>query len=113
MLLRLPKQTLATFGTTNVHYYLVTEPSYSEVIDNAGAAETVIREGKVIAESPKIVTPYYLSRLEGFSSDARKYFEMVMREHGGDVPGLFYTYRNEPTDLTIVSDGWLQRVNYK
>ena len=35
--LRPPKQTLATFGTTNVHYYMVTEPSYSEIVDNAGA----------------------------------------------------------------------------
>ena len=106
--LRLPKQTLATFGTTNVRYYMVTEPSYSEIVDNAGAGETVIREGKVIAERPKIVTPYYLSRLEGFSTDARKYFEMIVREHGSDVPGLFYTYKNEPADLTIVSDSWPQ-----
>ena len=109
--LRPPKQTLATFGTTNVHYYMVTEPSYSEIVDNAGAAETVVREGKVIAERPKIVTPYYLSRLEGFSSDARKYFEMIVQEHGADVPGLFYTYKNEPKDLNIVPDNWQSVAN--
>jgi hypothetical protein len=106
--LRPPKRSLATFGTTNVHYYLVTEPSYTEVVNNTSASETVIREGKVIAERPKIVTPYYLSRLEGFSLDARKYFEIIMREHGSDTPGLFYTYKNEPADLTIVSDSWPQ-----
>ena len=109
--LRPPKQSLATFGTTNVHYYLVTEPSYPEVVDNAGAVETVIREGKVVAEKPKIVTPYYLSRLEGFSLDARRYFEIIMREHGSDTPGLFYTYRNETTDLNIVSENWQSVVN--
>ena len=101
-ILRLPKQSLATFGTTNVHYYLVTEPSYSEFVRQV--TETVIREGKVIAERPRIVTPYYLSKLEGFSPDARTYFDMLLRAHGPDTPGLFYTYKNEPKELTIVSD---------
>ena len=67
-ILRAPKQSLSTFGTTNIYYYLVTEPVYSELVKNV--TETVIREGRVIAEKPRIVTPYYLSRLEGFSSEA-------------------------------------------
>jgi len=100
-ILRPPRQSLATFGTTNIYYYLVTEPAYSELVENA--VETVIREGRVIAERPRIVTPYYLSRLEGFSPDARRYFEMLLRTHGPDAPGLFYTYKNEPKELTIVS----------
>ncbi len=100
--LRLPKQSLATFGTTNVRYYLVTEPAYSELVGNV--TETVIREGRVITEQPRIVTPYYLSRLEGFSSDARRYFDMLLKTYGPDSPGLFYTYRNEPKELTIVSN---------
>ena len=62
--------------------------------------ETVIREGRVIAERPKIVTPYYLTHLEGFSYDARRYFEMLLQTHGPDMPGLFYTYKNEPGTLT-------------
>jgi len=107
-ILRLPKQTLATFGTTNIYYYLVTEPAYSELVKNI--TETVVREGKVIAERPKIVTPYYLSRLEGFSSDARRYFDMLLRTYGPDAPGLFYTYKNEPKELTIVSDSLLSVV---
>ena len=68
-ILRLPKQSLTTFGTTNIYYYLVTEPVYTELVKNV--TETVIREGKVIAERPRIVTPYYLSQLEGFSSEAK------------------------------------------
>ncbi len=108
-ILRPPKQTLSTFGTTNIYYYLVTEPVYAELVESA--TETVIREGRVIAERPRIVTPYYLSRLEGFSSDARKYFGMLLRVHGPDVPGLFYTYRNEPKELNIVADDLLSVVD--
>ncbi len=108
-ILRLPKQSLATFGTTNIYYYLVTEPVYSELVKEG--TETVIREGRVITERPRIVTPYYLSRLEGFSADARRYFDMLVRVHGADAPGLFYTYKNEPKGLNIVSENWQSVVN--
>ena len=107
--LRLPKQHLATFGTTNIHYYMITEPAYSELVENVN--ETVIREGRVITERPRIVTPYYLSQLEGFSLDARRYFDMLIRMHGANTPGLFYTYKNEPKELNIVSDNWLSVAN--
>ncbi len=108
-ILRAPKQSLYTFGTTNIYYYLVTEPAYSELIKNT--TETVVREGRVIAEKPRIVTPYYLSRLEGFSAEARRFFEAAMREHGPSIPGLFYTYKNEPKELSIVSDSLLSVVD--
>jgi len=108
-ILRLPKQTLSTFGMTNIYYYLVTEPVYSELTKDV--TETVIREGRVIAERPRVVTPYYLSRLEGFSLEARKYFEMLVKIQGANAPGLFYTYKNEPKELSIVSDSLLSVVN--
>jgi hypothetical protein len=108
-ILRLPKQSLATFGTTNIYYYLVTKPAYAELIKNV--TETVVREGRVIAERPRIVTPYYLSRLEGFSSEAKRYFDMLMRAHGPNTPGLLYSYRNEPKELTIVSEDLLSVVD--
>jgi hypothetical protein len=101
-ILRPPKRSLATFGTTNVYYYLVTEPAYADLLE--AASETVVREGRVIAERPRIVTPYYLSHLEGFSSEAKKYFEALINTHGPNAPGLFYTYKNEPKELNIVSD---------
>ncbi len=107
-ILRLPNQSLATFGTTNIYYYLVTEPAYSELVKNI--TETVIREGRVIAEKPRIVTPYYLSRLEGFSSDAKRYFDTLIKTHGANAPGLFYTYKNEPKEFNIVSDNLLSVV---
>jgi len=108
-ILRLPKRSLATFGTTNIYYYLVTEPAYSELVE--ATTETVIREGRVIASRPRIVTPYYLSHLEGFSSEAKKYFDTLIKTHGPNAPGLFYTYKNEPKELTIVSDNLLAVVD--
>ena len=101
-ILRLPRQALATFGSTNIAYYLLTMPVYKEMTRESN--ETVIRQGRVIAERPRIVTPYYMSRLEGFSQDARRYFNMAMKSYGPDTPGIFYSYRNEPQDLTIVSE---------
>jgi len=101
-IVRPPRQSLSSFGITNINYYLVTEPVYSELVK--AAAETAIREGRVIAQRPRVVTPYYLSRLEGFSTDARRYFNALIKAYGADPPWLFYTYRNEPKDLTIVSD---------
>lgn len=103
-IIRHPRQHLATFGITNIYYYLVTEPTYSEFSNETN--ETVIREGRVIAERPKLVTPYYLTHLEGFSYDARQYFEKLMMMHGPNAPGLFYTYKNESRGLNIVSDSW-------
>ena len=47
-ILRLPKQSLSTFGVTNIYYYMVTEPAYKELVNNV--TETVVREGRVIAE---------------------------------------------------------------
>lgn len=55
---RLPQQNLATFGSTFICYYVVTALTKSV---------NVVREGNVIAERPRIVTPVYLTRLEGFS----------------------------------------------
>lgn len=99
--IRPPKQSLATFGTTNVYYYLVAEAAYNDIMKSN---ETVIREGRVVAEKPRIVTPSYLSRVQGFSGEARKYFEMLMTHYDPNSPGLFYAYRNEPKELNVVSD---------
>lgn len=98
---RPPRQALATFGVTNVHYYLVTQPAYTDIAPKE--QEGVIREGRVISERPAIVTPTYMLHLEGFSEQARQYLESLAREHGPNSPGLLYRYRNEPGSLNIVS----------
>jgi hypothetical protein len=108
-ILRPPKQTLSTFGVTNIYYYLLTEPIYAEFENKV--SETVIREGRVIAQKPRVVTPFYLTRLDGFSADARHYFEMLLQEQGPNAPGIFYTYKNEPKEMNIVSDSLLMVVD--
>ncbi len=104
--LKSPKRALATFGSTTINYFLLTEPIYTE--PGSSEKETVIREGKVVAERPKIITPTYLLNLEGFSEEARHYFEMVRQEVGPHTPGLLYSYKNEPANLTIVSEELMQ-----
>lgn len=104
--LRAPRQSLFTFGSTIISYYLVTEAAYADAEDGAAADETVIREGRVVAERPRVVTPYYLYGVEGFSDDARRYLESLIDSLGPNAPGLLYSYRNEPGNLNIVSDHW-------
>lgn len=99
--IRPPRQNLETFGATNIYYYLVAEAAFNEIMNST---ETVIREGRVVAERPRIVTPSYLSRVQGFSAEAKKYFEMLMTHYDANSPGLFYSYRNEPKELNVVSD---------
>jgi hypothetical protein len=104
-ILRAPQQSLFTFGSTSIYYYLVTEPVYADT-DAGATTETVVREGRVLAERPKIVTPHYLYSIEGFSDDARRYFDALMGSYGPNIQGLLYSYKNEPKNLNIVSDHW-------
>ena len=90
---RPPKQALATFGITTVAYYLLTEPAYADVLP--GAEETVVREGKVTAERPQIVTPYYLLNLFRGFEHGQDYARYLVEEYGPQSPGLMYSYRNE------------------
>ena len=99
--LRLPRQTLATFGTTILKYYVVTEPAYAGVVESS--EDSVVREGTVTAQRPQVVTPYYVSNLEGFSTEAKRYFQMEAERYGTSLPGLMYGYRNEPGGTTITS----------
>ena len=100
-IVRPPKQSLASFGVTNIYYYLVTEPVYSELL--CEVEETVVREGRVIAERPKIVTPYYLLNLfEGFEH-GEEYAQYMLRRYGPHEPGLLYRYKNEPGEVNILS----------
>lgn len=98
---RQPRQTLATFGVTRLHYHLLTEPSYADVLPSE--PETVVREGIVVAERPAIVTPAYMMNLEGFGDEARRSLDLLSMRLGSQSPGVMYTYKNEPTALTILA----------
>jgi hypothetical protein len=92
--LRAPAQRLSTFGSTNIYYYLVTE--LTEWLN-------IVREGRVIAARPKIVTPSYLINLEGFSPQAKRFIEMMV-ERDPHEPGVFYSYKNAPGEMNIASE---------
>ncbi|MDA1226960.1 MAG: hypothetical protein O3A33_03215 [Chloroflexi bacterium] len=100
-IVRFPKQHLATFGTTNVAYYVVTEPIYQHL--NSGRQEGVIRTGRVIAEQPAIVTPYYAMNLKGFSSEAYEYLRYMSQTFGSNSAGVLYQYRNQADNTEIVT----------
>ncbi len=91
---RAPRQSLATFGSTNVYYYLI-----CELVDTVN----VIREGRVIASRPRIVTPSYLINLEGFSGQAKRFFELLAGRFPQEA-GIFYSYKNEPLEMNIASE---------
>jgi hypothetical protein len=98
---RFPRQTLATFGSTSIAYYVVTEPIFQDM--QPDSREGVVRTGKVLAERPTIVTPTYAASLEGFSSDAYEYLRHLSFEYGPNSPGIMYRYRNEAEKMDIVS----------
>ena len=102
-MVRPPRQALATFGTTVIRYYLVAEPVYADLDLPGRKDEAVVREGVVRSERPRVVTPYYLMRHEGFTDNATDYLQEMSRRHGSDAPGLLYTYRNEPAETSIVA----------
>ena len=97
---RFPKQHLATFGSTNISYYVVTEPIYRENDD--AKHEGVVRTGRVRADRPTVVTPTYALNLSGFSPEAYDYFNEISRESGPNSPGILYQYKNEAGEMDIV-----------
>ncbi len=103
-ILRPPRQLLSTFGSSVVHYYVLTEPVYAEV--ERKSLETVIREGKITWGQPRILTPGYMLKVEGFSGEAREAFEMLARENP-DLAGILYRmeFKKEFEKMNIVSGG--------
>ncbi len=100
-IVRSPKQHLATFGLTNIQYWVVTEPVYGE-LDSASGPEGVVRTGRVIAERPALVTPTYALNLDGFSTDAYEYFQHIAATYGPNSPGILYQYKNEADKMDIL-----------
>ena len=98
---RFPKQHLATFGATNISYYVVTEPVYQEMYP--GKEEGVVRTGRVVAERPAIITPTYAMNLRGFSAEAYEYLQYAAQQYGPNSPGILYQYKNEAEKVDIVS----------
>ncbi|MBE0425399.1 MAG: hypothetical protein IBX72_01970 [Nitrospirae bacterium] len=104
-ILKWPEHLLATFGSSTVYYYVLTEPVYSEFENRS--AETVIREGKITWGQPKILTPSYILKSEGFSEEARKAYKILVRENP-DLAGILYPLelQIESEKTNIVSGNW-------
>ena len=97
-LVRPPVQKLNTFGSTSVHYYVLTEPMDS-------FSQTRITEGKVTAERPKIVTSdYLLNAFEGFGDDATNQARTMLSHFEYDPDIMEYKYRNDIGNSWILSE---------
>lgn len=89
-----PEQQIATFGTTSFRFYLI-----SELMDRVD--EVRVRDGKIHAERPQIVTPDHYARLllEGFGEKAQQYVD-GLRERMRSIAVLRYGFQFRKTDVT-------------
>src|SRR5436189_5715289 len=89
-----PERQIATFGSTSFHFYLI-----SELMDRVN--EVRVRDGKIHADRPQILTPEHFSRLllEGFGEKAERYVDQL-REHARGIAVLRYGFQFRKTDLS-------------
>lgn len=89
-----PECKIATFGSTSFRFYLV-----SELMDRVN--EVRVRDGRIHADRPQILTPEYFSRmlLEGFGEKAEEYINQL-REHARNTAVLRYGFQFRKTDVT-------------
>ncbi len=101
-ILKWPKQLLSSFGSSEVHYHVLTEPVYQEFTQ--GITETVVREGKVSWFRPQLLTPGYILRIEGFSDEAKKAFSSIADEMP-DLASILYRFqfKREVDSMNFVS----------
>ena len=99
-IVKMPSRHLETFGTTILNYHLI-----SELMDSTN--QTRIREGRLQAHRPQIITPEAYSKtiLEGFGDEARQYADWL-KEHEKEVHILQYGYtlRKELFSENVVSE---------
>ena len=88
-----PEQQIATFGSTSFRFYLI-----SELMDQVN--EIRVRDGRIHAERPQILTPEHYCRLllEGFGEKAAKYADQL-RERTRDIAVLRYGFQFRKTDV--------------
>ena len=88
-----PEHQIATFGSTSFNFYLI-----SEQMDRVNQVR--IRNGKIQAERPQILTPEHYCRLllEGFGDKAERYVDQL-REHAQSIAVLRYGFQFRKTDL--------------
>ena len=89
-----PEQQIATFGSTSFNFYLITE-----LMDRVDQVR--VRNGKIHAERPQILTPEHYTRLllEGFGEKAQHYVDQL-RERMHNIAVLRYGFQFRKTDVT-------------
>src|SRR6266478_2223387 len=89
-----PEQQIATFGSTSFNFYLI-----SELMDRVDQVR--VRNGKIHAERPQILTPDHYTRLllEGFGEKAQRYVEQL-HENLRNIAVLRYGFQFRKTDVT-------------
>ena len=88
-----PEQKIATFGSTSFRFYLI-----SELMDRVN--EVRVRDGRIHADRPQILTPDNFTRLllDGFGEKAEQYIEQL-RERVRDFAVLRYGFQFRKTDV--------------
>ena len=88
----MPKSYLETFGTTNLHYHMV-----SELMDTVDRIR--IREGAIQSRKPQLITPNYYSSemLEGFGDEANQYVDWL-KKNARDMRILQYGFNIQKTE---------------
>ncbi len=98
-IVRAPKRLLTAFGATTLHYHLV-----SPVEDMKD--RTRLREGKVLSEKPRILTPESLAeRFEGFGEEARQFAQWLAGAYPDLLRALEYHFKNQGFATRVISDG--------
>jgi hypothetical protein len=89
-----PQSGIETFGTTRFHFSLV-----SELLDQVDTVR--IRNGRIEAERPRIVSPHHFSKLllDGFGEEAREYADWI-ESSGPMLKILRYGFQFRKTDLS-------------
>ena len=89
-----PEQRIQTFGSTSFRFFLVTE-----LMDSVNQVR--VRDGRLHAERPSIITPEYLERhlLEGFGEKAHEFLGWL-QEHTRDLAILKYGFQFKKTDIS-------------
>ncbi len=88
-----PEGRIATFGQTSFRFYLI-----SELMDRAN--EIRVRDGRIHAERPQILTADHMSRLllDGFGDKAERYLEQL-REGAQRFAFVRYGFQFRKTDV--------------
>ena len=88
-----PEGRIQTFGNTSFTFYLI-----SELMDRVDQVR--VRNGKIHAERPQILTPDHFHRLllEGFGEKARRYADQL-QEHLRNIAVLRYGFQFRKTDV--------------